>query len=187
MRGIAVATLCSLFTAGAACSPSSESIPPEAHPSMTDPTGFDAAYPPQMHELSFDSHGSKLNGLMYVAAGPGPHPTIVFLHGYAGNERNLDLAQAVRRAGVNALFFNYRGSWGSGGDFSFGNALEDAAAAVAFTRRPDASAQYRGDPDRVAVVGHSFGGFSRRSRPPKTRRSPASGFSRAPTSDPWVG
>ncbi|MDO8912512.1 MAG: hypothetical protein Q8N10_08825 [Phenylobacterium sp.] len=32
-----------------------------------------------------------------------------------GNEKNLDLAQAVRRAGWNAVTFNYRGSWGSPG------------------------------------------------------------------------
>ncbi|MFD3266336.1 hypothetical protein [Phenylobacterium ferrooxidans] len=32
-----------------------------------------------------------------------------------GNEKNLDLAQAVRRAGWNAAAFNYRGSWGSPG------------------------------------------------------------------------
>lgn len=129
------------------------------HPAVTDPTGFDSGSPPAMRELSFESHGSKLNGLMYIAAGAGPHPTAVLLHGYAGNERNLDLAQALRRAGINALFFNYRGSWGSGGEFSVSNAIDDVAAALEFVRSEDASASYRVDPARLALVGHSFGGF----------------------------
>ena len=54
--------------------------------------GFDADYPPAMHELSFNSGGSKLNGLLYVANGAGPHPLVILLHGYPGNERNLDNA-----------------------------------------------------------------------------------------------
>jgi hypothetical protein len=38
-------------------------------------------------------------------------------HGLPGNEKHLDLAQAVRRAGWLAVTFNYRGSWGSQGVF----------------------------------------------------------------------
>jgi pimeloyl-ACP methyl ester carboxylesterase len=94
-----------------------------------------------------------------VAGGRGPHPTVILLHGYPGNERNLDLAQALRRAGVNVLFFDYRGSWGSGGTFSFAGAREDAAAAVAFVRSPVNARKYRGDPRRAALIGHSMGGW----------------------------
>jgi hypothetical protein len=36
------------------------------------------------------------------------------LHGFPGNERNFDVAQALRRAGYAALVFHYRGSWGVG-------------------------------------------------------------------------
>lgn len=160
MRRVFLITLFGLLMAGASCAPTDKPAPAAAnHPSTTDPTGFDPDYPPAMSELSFNSGGSKLNGLMYIAAGVGPHPTVVFVHGYAGNERNLDLAQAVRRAGANALFFDYRGSWGSGGEFSAGNGIEDVAAAVAFVRSEEATALYRADPQRVMVVGHSLGGF----------------------------
>ncbi len=126
---------------------------------ISDPAGFDPNHPPAMAELSFDSSGSRLNGLMYLAAGEGPHPVVLFVHGYPGNERNLDLAQAVRRAGYHALYFNYRGSWGSGGEFSLSNGIDDVAAAVAWLRREDIAAQYRIDSSRIAVVGHSVGGF----------------------------
>lgn len=129
------------------------------HPATADPAVVDATFPPAMAELSFESGGSKLNGLMYVANGAGPHPTVVLLHGYAGNERNLDLAQAVRRSGVNVLFFNYRGTWGSGGEFSMANSLEDAGRAVERVRSQEWASAYRMDPGRVALVGHSFGGF----------------------------
>ena len=129
------------------------------HPATHDPDVVVAAYPPEMRELSFDSGGSKLNGLMYVANGPGPHPTVILLHGYAGNERNLDLAQAMRRDGKNVLYFNYRGTWGSGGEFSISHALEDVAKALELARDKRWASTYRSDPNRVALVGHSFGGF----------------------------
>jgi pimeloyl-ACP methyl ester carboxylesterase len=56
-----------------------------------------------------------MNALFYLAGGPGPHPTIVLLHGFPGNEQNLDLAQSIRRAGWNVLTLHYRGAWGSPG------------------------------------------------------------------------
>lgn len=55
-------------------------------------------------EINFESHGNRLNGIVYLANGAGPHPTVVLLHGFPGNEKNLDLAQALRRDGFNVLF-----------------------------------------------------------------------------------
>jgi pimeloyl-ACP methyl ester carboxylesterase len=119
-----------------------------------------AAQPPaSMAEISITSGGARLNGLIYRAAGAGPHPVVVFLHGYPGNEKNLDLAQAVRRAGYDALYVDYRGTWGSGGTFSFANGLEDVKAVLAWVRAPDNAARYGFDLRRVALVGHSFGGW----------------------------
>lgn len=71
----------------------------------------DAAHPPRMEVLHIPSGGVEINGVAYLAGGAGPHPTLVLLHGLPGNEKNLDLAQAVRRAGWNVVTFNYRGSW----------------------------------------------------------------------------
>ena len=119
----------------------------------------DAAHPPAVQELAFTSDGSRINAMMYTAQGTGPHPTVVLLHGYPGNERNLDLAQAMRRAGMNVLFFSYRGAWGSGGTFSFANAQADVAAALRFVRSDSAMRQLGTDPRRVALVGHSMGGW----------------------------
>ena len=46
-----------------------------------------------MQSFQIPSHGGLLNAFVYVASGPGPHPMVVLLHGFPGNERNLDLAQ----------------------------------------------------------------------------------------------
>lgn len=119
---------------------------------------YNIEYPPALQELNFQSDGKRLNGLMYVADGPGPHPTVVLLHGFPGNEKNLDLAQALRTDGFNVLFFHYRGAWGSEGDFSFTHVIEDVAAATDFLRAN--AATYRTDPDRLILIGHSMGGFA---------------------------
>jgi pimeloyl-ACP methyl ester carboxylesterase len=133
--------------------------PPRPDPATADPATADSAHPAALAELHFTSGGARLNALLYLASGAGPHPTVVLLHGYPGNERNLDLAQAIRRAGMNVLFFHYRGAWGSGGEFSFANAQGDVAAALAFLRTPATAARYRVAPRRIALVGHSMGGW----------------------------
>jgi pimeloyl-ACP methyl ester carboxylesterase len=122
----------------------------------TDPVP-DKAHPAAMETFQLPSHGALLNALIYIAAGAGPHPTIILLHGFPGNERNLDLAQAMRRAGYNVLYFNYRGAWGSPGEFSFTHAIEDAQAAVAYLREPAVAAKYRSDPAQIILAGHSMG------------------------------
>lgn len=128
-------------------------------PSVVADPAPDAQVPAEMAAFQLPSHGSPLNAVFYLAAGKGPHPTLLLLHGFPGNEQNLDLAQAVRRAGWNVLTFHYRGSWGSAGAFSFAHCAEDADAAVAFLRSPEAVAKYRIDPSRIVVGGHSMGGM----------------------------
>ena len=129
-------------------------------PVRQDPVAIDRAAPPGMVELVVPSGGADMVGHLYTANGPGPHPTVVMLHGFPGNEKNLDLAQALRRAGFNTLYFHYRGAWGSGGTYSVEHVLEDAKAAVAFVRENGRAGKMRIDPDRVSLVGHSLGGFT---------------------------
>lgn len=128
-------------------------------PVTMDPAS-DPVFPARMDELAIESEGASLNAILYVAQGPGLHPAVVLLHGFPGNERNLDLAQAVRRAGWNVLFFHYRGAWGSEGDFSFTHVLEDVGNAVALLGDPPFASEHGIDPERIALVGHSMGGFA---------------------------
>jgi uncharacterized protein len=119
----------------------------------------DTAHPARMEVLHIPSGGVKINGVAYLASGAGAHPTFVFFHGLPGNEKNLDIAQAVRRDGWNAITVNYRGSWGSPGEFRFANNLADADAVLAFLRDPANARELGIDTSRMVIAGHSMGGW----------------------------
>ncbi|MEO6228194.1 MAG: hypothetical protein ABIO61_10130 [Thermomonas sp.] len=115
---LAILFMCLFASAGSAAVQSAASHTDDAQVAPVQP-----ASRAEMQSMQIPSHGAKLNALMYVAAGAKPHPTVILLHGFPGNERNLDLAQDIRRAGWNVLYFNYRGAWGTPGDFSFANSI----------------------------------------------------------------
>lgn len=143
-----------------ACDPASAGAAPAAKAHATSVPGTPhAADRAEMQTMQIPSHGALMNALVYVAAGAGPHPAVILLHGFPGNERNLDLAQDMRRAGWDVLYFNYRGSWGTPGSFSFSHGIEDTAAALAWLRRPEVAKSLRLDPRRIVLIGHSMGGF----------------------------
>jgi pimeloyl-ACP methyl ester carboxylesterase len=119
----------------------------------------DKENPATMETFQIPSHGAMLNALAYVAEGAGPHPVVVLLHGFPGNEKNLDLAQAIRRAGWDVVYFDYRGSWGSPGEFSFTHSIEDTQAAIAYLRDAANAKKLRADPAYIVLIGHSMGGF----------------------------
>ena len=129
---------------------------------ITSDPSTDKDHPATMESFQLPSHGSQLNALLYIAAGAGPHSTVLLLHGFPGNEKNLDLAQTLRRAGYNVLFFNYRGSWGSPGQFSFTHCIEDVQSALAYLRDPANAAKLHVDPAKLILIGHSMGGFMAR-------------------------
>jgi uncharacterized protein len=118
------------------------------------------AHPAANRQLVIPSHGEEMNAVFFLAAGEGPKPTVLLMHGLPGNERNLDLAQAMRRAGWNVLTFTYRGAWGSTGAFSISNAVDDTRAALEYVRRPDVAAAYSVDTSHIVLAGHSMGGFA---------------------------
>ena len=119
----------------------------------------DAKFPARLEVVHIPTGGVKINGIAYVAQGAGAHPAFVFFHGLPGNEKNLDLVQAVRRAGWTAVAVNYRGSWGSPGAYRFAHNLEDAKAVLAYLRDP-ANAKALGiDPTKIVIGGHSMGGW----------------------------
>ena len=57
----------------------------------------DKAHPAAMAAFQIPSHGALMNALAYIPAGAEPHPVAIVYHGFPGNEKNLDLAQAIRR------------------------------------------------------------------------------------------
>lgn len=144
-----IAAFSALLTAATAeaASPSCSAVDPPRN----------ATHPAHNKQLLIPSGGMGMNALLFAAAGAGPHPTVILMHGLPGNERNLDLAQAIRRCGWDVLTFTYRGAWGSPGNFSISNAMDDTAAALAFARSPEA-AKLGIDPKHIVLAGHSMGG-----------------------------
>jgi pimeloyl-ACP methyl ester carboxylesterase len=119
----------------------------------------DAKHPARMETLQIMSHGSPMNAVFYMASGAEARPTVLFFHGSPGNEQNLDLVQAIRRAGWNVLTLHYRGSWGSGGTYSIQHCIEDSQIAISFLRDPATIAKYYLKPGQIVIAGHSLGGF----------------------------
>ena len=108
--------------------------------------------------VTFDSDGHRLVGTLYLARGEEPKPTALLLHGCPGLEKNLDLAATLRDRGWNALLFHYRGCWGSAGRYDLRTIPRDVTAAVGYLAGcPQA---FGVDPGRIAVVGHSLGGWA---------------------------
>lgn len=115
-------------------------------------------YPASTTELTFHSYGKRISGFIYLAQGKAPKPTVLLLHGYPGNEKNLDVAQALRKNGWNVAFFHYRGAWGSEGEFSFRNAEQDVQVVLNYLADKDNAQTLRIDRNFISTVGHSMGG-----------------------------
>jgi len=119
---------------------------------------WDKTAPAGSVDLNITSNGSRLaGGIMYTPNGKGKHPTLILLHGLPGNQKDFDVAQVVRAHGWNAIYFNYRGSWGSEGKYSFENCVEDVKNVVAYCNKYQDS--LRIDTTNIALFGHSLGGF----------------------------
>jgi hypothetical protein len=98
----------------------------------------DKEFPAAVEAPDVTSHGARLNAV-YVASGRWPTAAVLLVQGFPSNEKNLDLAYSLRRAGWNVLIFCSRGSWGSAGTVSFSNAIETDHSYSDLPRRPSSS------------------------------------------------
>jgi dipeptidyl aminopeptidase/acylaminoacyl peptidase len=109
------------------------------------------------------NEGQQMVGQLHrPGAGAGPHPAVLFLHGYTGNKQEphrlfVQTARRLAANGVVALRFDFRGSGDSEGEFvetTLSGQCSDARAALAWLReRPEV------DASRVGLVGMSLGGL----------------------------
>jgi pimeloyl-ACP methyl ester carboxylesterase len=102
--------------------------------------------------ITFDSDGHRLVGVLYLARGEEPKPTVLWLHGCPGLEKNLDLAVRLREGGWNALVFHYRGCWGSAGRYDLRTIPRDVTAAVDYLARCPRVLVVHGTRDRWVPV-----------------------------------
>ena len=130
------------------------------NPVTQDPKFSDDDYPATMQPIIINNNGEKLLGTFFVTGGKGPHPTVLLLHGFPGNEVNYDLAHSLRRSGCNVVVFHYRGSWGSSGCFTFTNSLDDLTSAVDFLKMEKTVEEFRINIEEFLLIGHSLGGFA---------------------------
>ncbi len=128
--------------------------PPTPHPTRP--------IPPQLRPSRFPATAQCSTPSPTSQRAPAPTQSCVLLHGFPGNEKNLDLAQAIRRDGWDVAYFDYRGSWGSPGDFSFTHSIEDTQSAIAYLRDEANAKKLRSDPAYIVLIGHSMGGFMAR-------------------------
>lgn len=106
---------------------------------------------------TFRHRGIKLVGVLNRPAGPEGRrsPAVLFLHGLPGAEKNVDIQRALLARGVASFALNFRGAWGSEGDYAIHDLPEQAGAALAFlAARPFV------DPGRLGVFGFSMGGWA---------------------------
>lgn len=127
---------------------------------VTQDAPSDPQNPASMAPVIFESGGSKILGTMFIASGAELHPVIILLHGFPGNEVNYDLAHAFKRQGFNVLVFHYRGCWGSEGNYSWQNLIEDTGEAINFVKSDYACEKFRIDKNKIILIGHSMGGFA---------------------------
>ena len=111
--------------------------------------------------LQIESGGNKIFGRVLH---PAFHdlksigPVVLMLHGHPGGDKNMDLAEWFRRNGFTVVVFSYRGVWGSHGNYCLSHNIEDTAAVAEFIRVH--AEDWRVDPDRLFLFGHSMGGFA---------------------------
>jgi dipeptidyl aminopeptidase/acylaminoacyl peptidase len=109
-------------------------------------------------DVTFKDGDVTLAGTLLLPATPGPHPSVMFLHGSGGEGRwaNRWLATKFAEAGIVALITDKRGVGQSTGDWKtvgFEPLASDAAAGVRFLET-----QSEVDPKRIGIYGHSQGG-----------------------------
>lgn len=112
---------------------------------------------------SYDSDGLKVNGLLTIPKTDGPHPAIVFVHGYIvptvykTTEKYGDYIDYLARNGYVVFKIDLRGNGESegepGGAYYSGDYVIDTLNAYAALQNADYV-----DKDRVGLWGHSMAG-----------------------------
>lgn len=111
--------------------------------------------------LVFTNEGMQLVGMVHRPEDVENPPAVVFFHGCTGSRYEahwlfIKIARALAHAGIMALRFDFRYSGESEGEFvdmTLSGEVSDGIRAIDFV-----STELGADPDRVGVLGMSFGG-----------------------------
>lgn len=113
----------------------------------------------EIRTVTFTSQGHDVRGRLFIPGGSEPSDLVLLLPGFPGNEKDvLGIGERLARAGIGPLMFNYRGTYGSEGDYSLPHVQEDIVAAHAFLSSERVPASFRTAAADLVVGGYSFGG-----------------------------
>ncbi|TBR24734.1 alpha/beta fold hydrolase, partial [bacterium] len=82
-------------------------------------------------------------------------PGVLFLHGFPGSEKNVDVQRWLMERGIASFAPHFAGAWGSEGRYLFSTLVDQARVALRVLAR-----QEYVDPKRLAVFGFSMGGWT---------------------------
>ena len=105
----------------------------------------------------FRYKGEKMLAHYHRPAGPRGKrfPAVLFLHGFPGSEKNVDVQRALMALGIASVAPSFLGAWGSGGLYRFSTLTAQALAALEQMRRLPFV-----DGKKIAVFGFSMGGWT---------------------------
>ena len=108
-------------------------------------------------KIEFIVNNTILRGSIFTPKGKGPFPAVIFFHGSGSKGlKYFEAAKHLSESGVLAFVFNFRGCGLSDGDYlsqTYEDAFLDAKSAFELLLCQNI------DPERIGVVGGSFGGF----------------------------
>ncbi len=136
--------------------PNTQTTEPSAPPAATD-TQTIAAPALESKDLAYATASAAEKLDLYVPAGAGPFPVIIYIHGggFRTGDKSLPVSRGivdmVQADGYAIASLNYRLS----GEARFPAAVEDVKTAVRWLRAH--AAEYRLDPERFAAWGDSAG------------------------------
>lgn len=113
-------------------------------------------------QVSFDSHGGTLRGVLHIPHGKKKSPCVLFLFGLTETKHEevflfRDISRILVKSGIASLRVDYRGmgdSDGESGQFTVWNRLEDAVSEIKFILNREEI-----DGKRIGVLGSGSGGF----------------------------
>ncbi|UPT74593.1 MAG: alpha/beta fold hydrolase [Elusimicrobiota bacterium] len=105
----------------------------------------------------FKFQGQRMLATYHKPAGPDGKrfPTVVFLHGFPGSEKSVDVQRELMKRGIASVAPFFLGAWGSGGKYRFTTLPEQAAAALKAVRKLPFV-----DKRRMGLYGFSMGGWT---------------------------
>jgi dipeptidyl aminopeptidase/acylaminoacyl peptidase len=120
---------------------------------------FAQSQTPTPADITIDRNGVLLKGKFHTAEGTGFLPTVLLLQGFPGNETDvIGIGKLLSQSGINALTFNYSGTFQSQGKTRFDFTMMDIKAAYGFLHNPEHIKRFMIDTSFIILGGWSYGG-----------------------------